>query len=246
MSVDLEQAMITTLLFDLDDTLLHNPMDVFIPAYVKLLAQRFAVHVPPEKFVAELYAATQAMVTHTDPTQTNAPVFADNFFPAVGLSREELMPQFDEFYAREYRDLRVYVQPRSQAREIVARAFEMKFNVAVATSPLFPRVAIEERLHWAGVRDFPYALITAYEVMHATKPHTAYYLEIARLLNCAPGDCLMIGNDVQADILPARRVGMKTFWITDAGAWPTDVPADWRGTLGDFGDLLRSGELRRV
>jgi hypothetical protein len=28
---------------------------------------------------------------------------------------------------------------------------------------------------------------------------------------------------------------MKTFWITDAGSMATDVPADWRGTLADWG-----------
>ena len=79
--------------------------------------------------------------------------------------------------------------------------------------------------------------------MHACKPNPAYYREIAERVRTEPGNCVMIGNDVQMDILPARRAGMKTFWITDAGGMPTDVPSDWRGTLADFGELLESGEL---
>ncbi|MGE5264945.1 MAG: HAD hydrolase-like protein [Acidobacteriota bacterium] len=56
-------------------------------------------------------------------------------------------------------------------------------------------------------------------------------------------ECVMVGNKVQMDILPARRAGMKTFWITDAGSMATDVPADWRDTLADLGALVESGEL---
>jgi FMN phosphatase YigB (HAD superfamily) len=61
--------------------------------------------------------------------------------------------------------------------------------------------------------------------MSTSKPNSAYYREIATRIGCAPSECVMVGNEVEMDILPARRVGMKTFWVTDAGALPTDVPA---------------------
>ncbi|MDE3088494.1 MAG: HAD family hydrolase, partial [Chloroflexota bacterium] len=129
------------------------------------------------------------------------------------------------------------------ARRIVARAFERRHPVVVATAPLFPRRALMQRLQWGGLANFPYALVTDYETMHASKPNPAYYREIAAMIHCAPADCVMVGNEVQNDILPARRAGMKTFWVTGAGEEPTDVPSDWRGTLEDFGGLLERGEL---
>ncbi len=79
--------------------------------------------------------------------------------------------------------------------------------------------------------------------MHASKPNPAYYREIASRLKVTPDQCVMVGNDVQMDILPARRAGMKTFWITEAGGMATDVPADWRGTLADLYGLIENGEL---
>jgi FMN phosphatase YigB (HAD superfamily) len=75
--------------------------------------------------------------------------------------------------------------------------------------------------------------------MGTSKPNPAYYREIAEKIGCAPEDCVMVGNEVQNDILPAKRVGMKTFWVTDTAFMATDVPADWRGTLAEFGEVLK-------
>ena len=63
------------------------------------------------------------MIRNSDPAQTNADIFAADFFPKIGLPREQLMPIFDDFYAREYRDLQVHVNPIAAAREVVADAF---------------------------------------------------------------------------------------------------------------------------
>ncbi len=235
--------MTKALLFDLDGTLIENSMETFLPPYFSALTKKLAGVVPPDKFIAQLQASTRVMMANEDPMRTNAQVFAADFFPKIGLPREQLMPLFDDFYAHEFRDLQVFVKPIEEAREIVARAFELRYPVVIATAPVFPRTAIQRRLEWGNLGDFGYALITDFETMHASKPNPAYYREIAARVECAPGECVMIGNDVGQDILPARRVGMRTFWITDAGDIPTDVPADWRGTLVDFGELLESGEL---
>ncbi len=159
------------------------------------------------------------------------------------MPRETLLPLFDDFYAREYCELRALVNPIPQARTLVARALELLYPVVIATMPVFPRTALLQRMEWGALADFPYALITDYETMHASNPNPAYYREIAAMIDCAPADCVMVGNEVQNDILPARRAGMKTFWVTDAGEFPTDVPADWRGTLEDVGALLENGAL---
>jgi HAD superfamily hydrolase (TIGR01549 family) len=183
------------------------------------------------------------MVANADPTRTLADTFAADFFPRVGIARETLMPLFDDFYAREYRELRAYVNPIPEARTVVSHAIAARAPVVIATMPVFPLVAVQQRLAWGKLADFEYALITAYENMRASKPNPAYYREIAEKIGVAPEDCVMVGNEVQNDILPAKRVGMKTFWVTNAAFMATDVPTDWRGTLAEFGALLERGGL---
>jgi len=231
------------ILFDLDGTLIDDSMETFLPPYFAALTKKLAHLIAPEKLIAQLHASTRAMVANTDPTRTLAQVFADDFFPRVGVPRETLLPLFDDFYAREYRELRIYVNPIPEARVIVQRACALRLPVVIATMPVFPRVAVDQRLEWGKLADLEYALITSYENMSTSKPNPAYYREIAEKLGCAPADCVMVGNEAQNDILPAKRVGMKTFWVTDSAFMATDVPSDWRGTLAEFGALLERGEL---
>ena len=93
-------------------------------------------------------------------------------------------------------------------------AFARGLAVIIATNPLFPTTAIEQRLAWAGVPvdEYPYALVTTYENMHAAKPQPAYYREILAAIDCPPDRALMVGDDWKNDIAPAAAVGLHTFW----------------------------------
>jgi FMN phosphatase YigB (HAD superfamily) len=229
------------ILFDLDGTLVDDSMDAFLPPYFAALTRKLSGWVEPTKFIAQLQASTRAMVASNDPTRTLAEVFAADFFPKLGAPRETFTSLIDDFYAREYPQLRSYVNPIAGAREVIARAFERGHRVAIATMPVFPRTAILQRMEWGRVADFPFALVTDYETMHASKPNPAYYREMAALVGCAPADCVMVGNEAKNDIWPAKEAGMKTFWVTDTS--DPAVPADWHGTLEAFGARLERGEI---
>ncbi|HHS98522.1 MAG TPA: HAD family hydrolase [Chloroflexi bacterium] len=234
---------IKALLLDLDNTLLRNDMEDFVPAYLGALAEFMADHFPPDTLIAHLMQATRAMMNDTDPSRTNMEAFDAVFFPALGRTRRELAPLFERFYATRFPQLRSLTRPDPVARPLVEWAFAQGFQVAIATNPLFPRTAIEQRLEWAGVppSEFPYHLITSYEDMHATKPHTAYYLEIARRLGRAPEECLMVGDEWELDILPALRIGMEAYWISDADERQEtgDREPLGVGSLADFYDWVR-------
>ncbi len=230
--------MIQAILFDLDDTLLTNPMESFLPAYFQALTEKVSHLVPQDDFLQHLMRATQQVIADTDPRQTNRDVFWAAFLPAVELSADDLLPLLEDFYANDFPRLRKYTARRPEARDIVQQAFDRGYDVAIATNPLFPRQAILHRLEWAGVIDFPYALITSYEDMHFTKPHAAYYQEIADCIGHAPEACLMVGDDVENDIEPAAESGMRTFWITHE---PGDGhPADGAGALLDVKQLIQT------
>jgi hypothetical protein len=116
-----------------------------------------------------------------------------------------------------------------EARPLVEWTFERGLQVTIATNPLFPGTAIEQRLEWAGVPvgarlPRPYALVTSYEIMHAT-------------LGRQPGECLMVGNDWERDIAPAASVGIPVYWIAEPGDAPPPYGGDKRGVLVGQGTL---------
>ena len=228
------------ILFDLDDTLLDSDMNTFLPHYFRALCAKLSAFVPPETLTRQVLASTQCMIQSNDSIRTNEQVFADDFFPKIGYPREELLPQFVEFYERDFPMLRHHTQPRPEAREIVAECFGRGYDVVIATNPVFPLRAVEHRLEWAGVLDFPYALITTYENMHSCKPNPRYYQEIAEKVHRKPDECIMVGNDAEADITPAAQAGMRTFYLAHGDGYDKTVTADYRGTLGDFSKVMQS------
>jgi HAD superfamily hydrolase (TIGR01549 family) len=225
-------------LFDLDGTLLDLDIDVLVEPYVKGLAQSVAHLVSPERFLPSLIQAT-ALMRDNNGGASNAEVFAQSFYPAVGRSRQELEPFFEQFYADEFPKLRPYARRKAHAREAVQTAFAQGFDVVIATNPLFPSVAIRQRLAWAGVADFPYCLVTTYENSYAAKPNLAYYRHILGTIDQRAEHCVMVGDE---DIdMVAAHLGCRTFLVPSARtnlASTTPAPTG-RGTLADLIPMLR-------
>jgi HAD superfamily hydrolase (TIGR01509 family) len=205
-----------------------------------------APFVPPDKFMPALLASTRAMVENADPTVTNQQAFVADFFPRVGRTMEEMMPAFDDFYKTQFGQLRSLTRPRPEARALVQSAFDAGLDVVVATNPLFPEAAIRQRMEWAGVADFPFKLVTSYEVVHACKPHPRYYTEIVRRLGRQPGECVMVGDDWDNDIAPAMQAGLKPFWLNESEPLPEGFNPLARGTLAALGRRLSEGRLDEV
>jgi FMN phosphatase YigB (HAD superfamily) len=210
--------MVKTLLFDLDDTLLDNEMGTFLPAYFQALVQHLELGPDAQPFLTELINGTRAMRANTDPTRTLQTVFSDHFFPALGWDPAAWHPRFDSFYRLRFPELRALTSPRPAARAVMEWAFASRYEVVIATSPLFPMAAIQERLRWADVDDFPYALITSYETSHYAKPNPEYYAEILARLGRRPEEALLVGNDWADDIEPAAALGLPPFFVTRAGS----------------------------
>jgi FMN phosphatase YigB (HAD superfamily) len=229
---------IRAVLFDLDGTLLSNDMDVFLPHYFRLLTARVAHLVPPEEFTTHLMQATQAMLAN-DGLATNEEVFAREFYPRVAPSREELEPIFQDFYANDFPALRQYTQRKPEARQVVQQAFDLGYDVAIATNPLFPATAVEQRLDWAGVAGFPYRLVTTYENSRAAKPNLLYFEQILETLG-HPAEAALVVGDENMDMV-AAHLGCSTFLVpsprTELAA-STPLPT-YEGALAEVGALLK-------
>jgi len=235
------------LLLDLDDTLIDNAMDTFIPAYFRALETFVAGVVDPKRFIDQLLQATRAMDRNDGLGQTNEEVFASAFYPALRVPREELEPLLGRFYAEAFPRLEPLTRPRSAAPKVIEWAKGRGLQVAIATNPLFPRTAIEQRMAWGGVGvdRFDYELVTCYENSHATKSSPAYFREIVELLGRRPGECLMVGDNWAWDVVCAGEAGVPAFWISPDGASPPEPAIEivGRGDLDAFLAVAEEGSL---
>lgn len=230
--------MLSGVLFDLDGTLLDIDIESFLDRYFDALApavtEILGTHDRPRAGLEAVLSGTRAMWT-SHPGKTNREAFEEHFLEATGtdLAFGPAAAALDRFYAEDFPLLRGRITAHQGARRCVERALELGLRVAIATNPIFPRAAIEERMRWAGVADLPVHVVTSYEIMHATKPAGAYYLETAEMLGVAPSAALMVGDDRVLD-MAASDVGMRTYYVGDHDP----PPVDYSGTLEDLAGLL--------
>jgi FMN phosphatase YigB (HAD superfamily) len=207
--------MISAILFDLDDTLLENDIDRFLPAYLKSLGAFMDGTLDPERMQKALLAGTQAMLANADPEVTLQAAFDSVFFPMLGEAKERLAPVFDRFYAERFPQLQELTRPMPGASAAVERAFELRWKVAVATNPLFPLAAIRQRLQWAQLDSdrTPFDLVPSYESMHFAKPRPEFAAEVLGRIGAQPGEAVFVGDDPAGDLDPARRLGLATYHV---------------------------------
>ncbi len=219
--------MTLTLLVDLDDTLLGNKMETFIPAYLGALGKYLSDRVAPEKMVATMLAATRQMMVNNDPRQTLKQAFDPCFYPPLGLDELEMRAPLQEFYARFFPTIQGVTQFRPQAPEFVQAAAQRGYRVGIATNPLFPLTAINQRLVWAGLppEENDFCLVPSYETFHFAKPNPAYFAEFLGRIGWPEGPILMVGNDGDHDVRGARSMGLPVFWVAEPGEpYPEGIP----------------------
>jgi FMN phosphatase YigB (HAD superfamily) len=112
---------------------------------------------------------------------------------------------------------------------------EKGYQLVIATNPLFPLKAIEHRIRWAGFEPSDFSYISYFENNHFCKPQIEFYREVLRDIGKKPEECLMVGNDVQEDVI-ANKLGIKVYLITDQLLHRTgeEIKADHIGTYEDF------------
>ena len=204
----------TTILFDLDGTLLPMDQDLFTTTYFKDLAVKLApLGYDPHSLAGNIWAGVAAMVKN-DGSRTNEAAFWEAFSHIYGENARDDAPVFEEFYAKEFQKAQKVCGFAPQAGETVRRLKEMGYRVVLATNPIFPAVATQSRIRWTGLEPEDFEFITTYENSSYSKPNPRYYEEILEKISCTPAECLMVGNDVTEDGA-AKKIGIDVFFLTD-------------------------------
>ncbi len=205
---------IKAVLFDLDGTLLPMDQDVFIKAYFGGLTKKLAPRgYEPQRIVDAIWAGTKAMVMNTG-ERTNEEVFWDCFVDIFGEEIRAEYPVFEAFYAEDFPKVQAFCGFDARAKAVIEAVKEKGLRTALATNPLFPSVATECRIAWAGLAPSDFECFTTYENSRHCKPNLDYYRDVLAALGLRAEECVMVGNDVGEDMI-AERLGMSVFLLTD-------------------------------
>ena len=199
-------------LFDLDGTLLPMDMKYFIELYVAAFCKCLAPVTKIEsKPLMDSIWASVAQMARNDGDCLNETVFWRTMNSRCKRDMRVFSDNFDSFYKRGGR-------------------------IIVATNPIFPKSSTYTRIEWAGLNVNDFSYITTYDNSSACKPNLNYFEEVCSVCGIHPEESLMIGNDVDEDMI-SSRLGFDTFLVTDCLINRSDKSLSLF-RHGDFEDLF--------
>jgi len=207
--------------FDLDGTLLPMDLELFMNGYFGSLA-RFAAAkgLDVEQFLAGLKAGTKAMAV-SDEYLVNVDAFWGVMLQHIDDDGRDWAGFMEEFYRGDFTRIGQDVTPNPAAAKAVATLKDKGYTLALTTMPMFPALAVAERLRWAGVDAAAFDRITTYENSRAVKPRQTYYAENLAALGVRGDEVLMVGNNTVED-LAFLDLGADGYVITDHLIDPVD------------------------
>lgn len=204
---------IKAVLFDLDGTLLPMDQDIFVKAYFGGLVKKLAPHgYDPQATIAAIWEGTKAMIQN-DGSCTNEEKFWQRFCSILGEKTRDDEPLFQEFYETDFQKVQQVCGFAPESAEIVHWLKEKGCRVILATNPIFPAIATQSRIRWAGLDPAEFETYTTYENSSYCKPNPDYYRAILAQAGLQPEECIMVGNDVGDDMVTAA-LGMQVFLLT--------------------------------
>ena len=221
-------------LFDLDGTLLPMDVDVFTKKYIGSIVEFMYKHNRDGQLIAKaVYAGVVAMGTNTG-TMTNEDAFWNAFKKESGIEKKDIEDDFMEYYETVFDSVDAGVQSENMIESIKVLK-EKGYKLYLATNPLFPSIATQKRIKWAGLNIEDFEIVTTYEDSHYCKPNTAYYQEVIDRCKLDIKECMMVGNDVKEDGI-VETMGIPVYLVNDylLNKYNLDINVSHYGSSSDF------------
>lgn len=234
----------TTVLFDLDGTLLPMDFDKFMKLYFYNMGVHFHGKIEPELLTKSILEATEVMVKTND-GRTNMDIFMEHFGTLIDGDMVDIKRHFDDFYETLFANVQASTFQSEAMLKSVRLLKDKGYDLIIATNPLFPLRANIHRMNWAGLDLEMFDYMSSFEENRYCKPHIEFYQEVLAKIGKKAEECIMVGNDVFDD-LPAGKIGMETYLITDCmlNKYQLENTADHTGTYEDFYQFVQSLEDR--
>ncbi len=226
----------TTILFDLDDTLLDTNMGQFLSAYFTALGEAFKDIASEDVLTRQIKYSVDEMSKNENPGKLLQDIFAEHFYAPLGTTEEDCRQMLSHFYKAEFPKLKRITNQKPEACELVKWCQSKEMTLVIATNPVFPDTATRQRIEWAGLGIDDFAYFSSYDNFHFTKPNLAYYAEALGYLGWPDGPIVMVGDNVKLDLIPVETMGFPTFWLPSQPAENSERPY---GQLADVRPWLQ-------
>ena len=230
--------MITTVLFDLDGTLLPFEQQDFINIYFSELCKRLAhLGYEPQHTVKSVWAGTKSMILN-DGSHPNSEAFWETF-NAMNPELPDARGECDQFYTQEFDRAKACLKYVPDRKQLIEPLKQAGLKLVLATNPLFPLDGVITRMRWVNLQPEDFIHITHYDNSTYCKPNPEYYAEILEKIGEKPENCVMVGNSVSED-MSAQKLGIKVFLANEFVENPdnAEIKAYPQGTLDEAADFI--------
>lgn len=225
-----------TILFDMDGTLLNMGEHAFEKETLKRMNDFFEKKFPGKgKVIVTAVGCGIESMKKNDGKQSNELVYWQAFEQECGYKRADMESLFLEFYRTDYARIGDDYVPDENMKELVHLLEAKGYQLIVATNPLVPQIANQQRVLWSGTGDVNWLEITSFENYSSAKPNIRFYQEICKRFRLEPQECLMVGNSIRDDGA-AQELGMEFYLILNEDS--AEAVQDYRGRKGSRKDLL--------
>jgi HAD superfamily hydrolase (TIGR01549 family) len=206
---------ITTILFDLDDTLFDHAGTAWATLAATAAGRASLQGVP----IAELYGRYSEALEELHPQVMTGRI---SYLAARQERFQRLLAPYEptvtvvevtllaEQYYEHYQQLR---RPVAGALALL-RALKPAYKIGIVTNN---RTAEQqEKLRYLGLSEVVDALITSEEV-GVLKPDPRIYQVALERLGARPAETVMVGDNWQADVVGALAVGIRPLWLNRTG-----------------------------
>ena len=223
-----------TVLFDLDGTLLPMDLDEFIEKYFGYIVETMYQNGRDGKFILKAILKGVESIIKNNGEMTNEERFWETFTAVSNITKEEIEPEFTKFYETVFDKINTGVQSTNMI-EAISLLKEKGYRLLLTTSPLFPRIATQKRIKWAGLNKEDFDFITTYENSSFCKPNPAYYQEVIDKFQLDITQCMMVGNDVKEDGA-IQELGVPLYLVNDylLNKYNLEITSQWLSDSAGF------------
>ena len=204
-------------LFDLDGTLLPMDMKYFIDLYVAAFCKSMVPVTKIEsKPLMNAIWTSVAQMAKNDGDCLNIDIFWRTMNSVCRRDMRVFNDDFDSFYRGEFSVCRAATKVQPLARIVVDYIRQRGGNIIVSTNPIFP------------------------DNSSACKPNLNYFEEICSVCGIHPEESIVIGNDVDEDMI-SSRLGFDTYLVTDCliNRYNKELTLFRNGSFGELFDFIQ-------